>query len=86
MFFSFWGLNLIKKKPGRRAIGNGFLARVLNWLMGGRNKAPLSRLNFGGMSPGLMTGMMRKQNVATWRSWWRRPRSSASRLSPARWP
>ena len=32
--------------------------------MGGRNNLPLSRLNFGGLSPRLMTGMM-KSNVAT---------------------
>ena len=65
MFFTFWGLNILKKRPGRKAIGNGALSRGFNWLMGGRKKLPLSRLNFGGLSPGLMTGMMKKQNVAT---------------------
>ncbi len=33
--------------------------------MGGRRSLPLSRLNFGGISPMLMTGMMKKNNVAT---------------------
>ena len=33
--------------------------------MGGRNNLPLSRLNFGGLSPKLMTGMMKAKNVAT---------------------
>ena len=33
--------------------------------MGGRRSLPLSRLNFGGISSNLMTGMMKKQNVAT---------------------
>ena len=65
MFFTFWGLNILKKRPGRKAIGNGALSRGFNWLMGGRKKLPLSRMNFGGLSPGLMTGMMKKQNVAT---------------------
>ncbi len=65
MFFTFWGLNIIKKSKGRKPLGKGFLARAFNVLMGGRAKLPLSRLNFGGLSPGLMTGMMRRSNVAT---------------------
>lgn len=65
MFFTFWGLNIIKKKRGRKPLGSGLLACMFNFFMGGRNKLPLSRLNFGGISPGLMTGMMKKKNVAT---------------------
>lgn len=65
LFFTFWGLDIIKKKPGRSCIGNGLLARFFNFLLGGRNHLPLSRLNFGGLSPRLMTGMMRNRNVAT---------------------
>lgn len=65
MFFTFWGLNILKKKTGRSLIGSGILARVFNFLMGGKRNLPLSRLNFGGMSPFLMTGMMKKSNVAT---------------------
>jgi peroxiredoxin family protein len=65
LFFTFWGLNLIKKNKGRAAIGRGVLDRFFNFLLGGRNNLPLSRLNFGGLSPRLMTGMMRGRNVAT---------------------
>jgi peroxiredoxin family protein len=65
IFFTFWGFNILKKKGGHRFLGRGFLAQMFNFLMGGRKKAPLSRLNFGGLSPKLMTGMMIKQNVAT---------------------
>ena len=65
LFFTFWGLNILKKKPGRTIIGKGLMARVFNFLMGGPQNLPLSRLNFGGISPGLMTGMMKKRNVAT---------------------
>jgi len=64
MFFTFWGLNALKKDRGRKAIGKDFLSRVFNFLMGGRNNLPLSRLNFGGASPKLMGGMMKKNNVA----------------------
>lgn len=65
LFFTFWGLNIVKQKRGRMALGRGLLERVFNFLMGGRGCLPLSRLNFGGASPRLMTGMMRKHNVAT---------------------
>lgn len=65
IFFTFWGLNIIKKKRGRTWIGKGLMARFFNFLMGGPNNLPLSRLNFGGISPKLMTGMMKKRNVAT---------------------
>ena len=65
MFFTFWGLNVVKKKYGRSFIGKGILARIFNFLMGGRKNVPLSRLNFGGISPKLMTSMMKKRNVAT---------------------
>jgi peroxiredoxin family protein len=65
LFFTFWGLNLIKKKKGNAPIGKGFLARFFNFLLGGRARLPLSRFNFFGISPKLMTGMMRTKNVAT---------------------
>ena len=65
LFFTFWGLNIVKKRGGHRWTGRGTLARFFNFLMGGRNNLPLSRLNFGGLSPKLMTGMMKAKNVAT---------------------
>ncbi len=67
LFFTFWGLNVLKKKPGRIPLGKGLLAPMFNVLMGGQKELPLSRLNFGGVSPKLMTGMMKKKNVATLR-------------------
>ncbi len=65
LFFTFWGLNTIKKEKGRKALGKGLLARAFNFLMGGFKNLPLSRLNFGGISPKLMTGLMKNRNVAT---------------------
>jgi peroxiredoxin family protein len=65
IFFTFWGLKTIKKNKGRSFIGTGFLARFFNFLLGGRKNLPLSRLNFGGLSPVLITGMMKGRNVAT---------------------
>ena len=65
MLFTFWGYNIIKKKKGRSFLGSGILAKTFNFLMGGFKKLPLSRLNFVGLSPILMTGMMKSKNVAT---------------------
>lgn len=65
MFFTFWGLNVLKQKQNRAWLGQGILAKAFNFLMGGRNTLPLSRLNFGGISAGLMTSMMKKHHVAT---------------------
>ncbi len=65
IFFTFWGYNIVKKHRGRGLQGTGFLAKMFNFLMGGIQNAPLSRLNFCGISPKLMTHMMKKQNVAT---------------------
>jgi len=65
IFFTFWGLNAVKKKEGHSPVGKGFLAKFFGFLMGGRKNVPLSRLNFLGASPKLMTYLMRKRNVAT---------------------
>ena len=65
LFFTFWGLNIVKNKSGRSFIGKGILARLFSFLMGGPKNLPLSRLNFGGVSPKLMTYLMKKRNVAT---------------------
>ncbi|NOY36731.1 MAG: hypothetical protein GXO83_04075 [Chlorobi bacterium] len=65
LFFTFWGLNAIKTRKGRHFTGKGVLARIFNFLMGGINNVPLSRLNILGISPKLMNSMMKKRNVAT---------------------
>lgn len=65
LFFTFWGLNIIKKKPGRTPVGKGLIAKLFGFLMGGLNNLPLSRFNFGGVSPVLMTKLSTDRNVAT---------------------
>lgn len=65
LFFTFWGLDAIKIKRGRSAVGKGFLPKVFGLFMGGLKSAPVSRLNFGGISPKIFRHLMRKNNVAT---------------------
>jgi peroxiredoxin family protein len=65
LFFTFWGLDAIKIKQGRSPIGKGFLPKVFGVFMGGLKSAPVSRLNFAGISPKIFRYLMRKNNVAT---------------------
>ena len=57
IFFTFWGLDAIKKKQGRSLTG-GFM-------MGGLKVTPTSRFNFLGAGPKIFRYLMRKNNVAT---------------------
>jgi peroxiredoxin family protein len=65
LFFTFWGLDAIKVKRGRSPVGKGFLSRLFGVMMGGLRTAPVSRLNFWGISPRVFRHLMRKNNVAT---------------------
>ncbi|MDR2962241.1 MAG: DsrE/DsrF/DrsH-like family protein [Bacteroidales bacterium] len=65
IFFTFWGLDAIKRKLGRSPVGKGFLPKVFGVFMGGLKSAPVSRLNFLGLSPKIFRYLMRKNNVAT---------------------
>lgn len=65
IFFTFWGLDAIKKKQGHSFVGKGFLGKLFGFMMGGLGSAPVSRLNFLGISPKIFRYLMRKKNVAT---------------------
>lgn len=65
IFFTFWGLDAIKHKQGRALTGKGFLPKMFGFMMGGLKSAPVSRLNFLGLSPKIFRYLMRKRNVAT---------------------
>jgi peroxiredoxin family protein len=65
IFFTFWGLDAIKIKQGRSPAGKGFLPKLFGIMMGGLKTAPVSRLNFLGLSPKIFRYLMRKNNVAT---------------------
>jgi peroxiredoxin family protein len=67
MFFTFWGLNILKSGHGQRLMGKGPMARAFNFMAGGFDNLPMSRLNFAGASPKIMTRLMKKRNVATLR-------------------
>lgn len=65
IFFTFWGLDALKKKKGRAPLGGNWLTKIFGVMMGGLNVAPNSRFNFLGLGPKIFRSLMRKKNVAT---------------------
>lgn len=65
LFFTFWGLDAIKRKPGRAFIGKDWITKLFGFMMGGTKVAPVSRFNFLGASGKIFRKLMRKNNVAT---------------------
>jgi peroxiredoxin family protein len=60
MFFTFWGLNVIKRNEGSLR-SKGFKKRMLNILnRGGSNRLKLSRFNMGGLGTWMMKKLMRE--------------------------
>ncbi len=65
IFFTFWGLDAIKRKQGRAFIGSNWLTRLFGFMMGGLHVTPTSRFNFFGAGPRIFRRLMKKNNVAT---------------------
>ncbi len=69
MFFSFWGVNLLRGERPRRGVAKGrtsFLQRMMKWMMPkGPKRQKMSKMHMGGMGKGLMQLFMRRNNVMT---------------------
>ena len=63
LFFTFWGLNAIRKDT---LTGRGFMAKMLGLLnRGGLNRLPPSKFNFGGMGRWMFKKMMNDKGVTS---------------------
>ncbi len=63
MYFTFWGLNIIKKNEGSLP-GKGWMRRMLNVLnRGGSRRLKLSRFNMLGLGTSMMKKMMQQTNM-----------------------
>lgn len=63
IFFTFWGLNLLRKKKSMWR-GKNFLQRLMTLLnRGGSEKLPLSKFNMLGMGPVFMKMLMKQKNM-----------------------
>lgn len=64
MFFTFWGLNILRKKNVK--IKKSFIDKIFGIMMPkGADKLTLSKMNMGGLGSVMMNWVMKKKNVST---------------------
>ncbi len=64
MFFTFWGLNVLRKPEKTKTTGKSFLQKMFAMMMPrGPEKLALSHMNFGGAGPKMMKRVMRQEHV-----------------------
>jgi peroxiredoxin family protein len=62
MFFTFWGLNVLRRK--KLTSGKNLLQKMMNFMnRGGADRLPLSKFNMLGMGPFFMKKMMSQSKV-----------------------
>ncbi|MCX7748323.1 MAG: CoA-disulfide reductase [Clostridia bacterium] len=65
MFFTFWGLNILRKPDGKR-VKKDLFARMFGFMMPkGSKKLSLSKMNMAGMGTKMIRYIMKKKNVAS---------------------
>ena len=63
MFFTFWGLNILRK-PEKVRMKKDFMSRMFGMMMPrGTKKLKLSKMSMGGMGGRMIRGIMKKKNV-----------------------
>jgi peroxiredoxin family protein len=64
MFFTFWGLNVLRKK--KFMSGKNILQKLMSLMnRGGAERLPLSKFNMLGIGPAMMKILMRQSKVPT---------------------
>lgn len=65
MFFTFWGLNIIRR-PDKVPAAKSFIGRMFGAMLPrGSRRLALSKMNMMGMGPKMIRGVMRKNNVSS---------------------
>ena len=63
MFFTFWGLNIIKKNEGGIK-SKGLIKKMLNFMnRGGSKRLKMSKFHMLGLGTGMMKGLMKEANM-----------------------
>lgn len=63
MFFTFWGLNIIKKNEGKIK-SRGFIQKMFGLInRGGAKRLTLSRFNFQGIGTGMIKKLMKEMKM-----------------------
>lgn len=65
MFFTFWGLNILRK-PGGPSVKKDLMSRMFGLMMPkGSRRLSLSKLNMAGVGPKLIRYLMNKKNISS---------------------
>jgi peroxiredoxin family protein/TusA-related sulfurtransferase/rhodanese-related sulfurtransferase len=65
MFFTFWGLNVLRKKS-KVKVEKNLVEKMFGWMMPrGADKLKLSKMNMGNMGLAMIKGIMKNKNVAS---------------------
>lgn len=65
MFFTFWGLNILRK-PEKTAARKDIVGKLFGMMMPrGSGKLALSKMNFAGLGSGMMRAVMKKKGIAS---------------------
>ena len=63
MFFTFWGLNLLRKNQNVKT-KKKLIERLFGWMMPrGTKKAKLSQMNMGGLGTSMIKGIMKEKHI-----------------------
>jgi peroxiredoxin family protein len=63
MFFTFWGLNILKKNEGSMG-GRGLMKKMLNWMnRGGSKRLKLTHFHMLGLGTAMMKKFMKENKV-----------------------
>ena len=64
LFFTFWGLTVLRKEKSPPLSGKTFLDRMFGWMLPkGPGKLPLSQMHIGGLGTKMMKGRMASKNL-----------------------
>jgi NADPH-dependent 2,4-dienoyl-CoA reductase/sulfur reductase-like enzyme/peroxiredoxin family protein/rhodanese-related sulfurtransferase/TusA-related sulfurtransferase len=64
MFFTFWGLNILRKPEKIGGLGKNPIETAFGWMMPrGSRKLNLSKMSMGGIGGMMIRGIMKKKNV-----------------------
>ena len=80
MFFTFWGLNILRKEKGA-PVAKGFMDRMFGLMMPrGSKRLGLSKMNMLGIGPKLIRDTMERKNIASLEALMAQARQAGVRL------
>jgi NADPH-dependent 2,4-dienoyl-CoA reductase/sulfur reductase-like enzyme/peroxiredoxin family protein/TusA-related sulfurtransferase/rhodanese-related sulfurtransferase len=80
MFFTFWGLSVLRTKPNKK-VKKDFMGKMFGAMLpSDMDKLKLSNMNFASMGPKMMKSRMKKKNVDQLRSMFRQAQVSGVKM------